>query len=483
LVRIDDSVPARLTPFSLLLNRTLYLDGWVEPYFAAARGPLGIYFAIKSHDHWVSVYPLITPLVVSPLYVFPAWWIAHQRPPLSSGDVVLVAVIDVMEKLSASVLAALSAGILYSAFRKVASPAASLVVTLVYALASNTWTISSQALWRHGLTELSFALLLWALLAHSVSRAPLTPNSVPQGEDGRRPGEGWHTFLAGLGVAMAAANKPGNAIIGLAVFLYFARGHRNRLILYCAPIFAIGTLVMFYNLHYFGHILGPTPQPFYRGLIHGRIDLSHSTMWQGFIGLLVSPNRGLLIYMPWVVFAFWGAARLWKENTFGWEHHLIVSIAAVFLAHTRYWGWWGGWCFGPRYLTDLLPFLAFFLIPVWPRIVAARWLRSAFILAAVAGFCIQVVGAFYYPGGRWDARPVSVDRDTGRIWDWSDTQIMRSWRAGRAYPELYDESYLLFSQLHAGQTSLSGERGSSLYSTSSRPAAESESTKPPLKPR
>jgi hypothetical protein len=424
LIHSGDSVPARLLPFSVVIDRHLYLDNLIEPYLVSAPDPPGIFFATKTRGHWMSTYPIITPLVVSPLYWLPAWWLSEQDPPLTSGDVVLLGLIDIMEKLSASLLATLSAGILYSAFRKVASPLASLLLTLVYGLASNTWTISSQALWRHGLTELSFALLLWALL--------------------RGPARGSSALWAGIALGMAAANKPADAVFGLAFFAYFARHHRKNLLAFSAPLMVVGIPVVSYNLYYFGHLLGGYPNVFIPVAQSEGVGGFFPSVWKGFAGLLVSPNRGLLIYMPWTVFALWGAVRLWKGNAYDWGRYLIPSMAAFFFLHARFGRWWGGWCFGPRYLTDLLPLFAFFLIPVWSRVQAAPLLRAALVLATAVAIWIQVVGAFYYPNGWWDSRPASVDVHPRRLWDWSDTQIARTWKAGSASPDLFYEAYLVF---------------------------------------
>ena len=149
------------------------------------------------------MYPIITPLVVTPLYVLPAWWLSRQSPPLYPYSPVFIVIVNTMEKLSASLIAALSGALLFLAFRKIASRNVSLVVALIYGLASNTWAISSQALWRHGLTELSFAFLLWALF-----RVPDSP-SAP--------------FWAGLALAVATANKPLEAILIVAFPALFRR--------------------------------------------------------------------------------------------------------------------------------------------------------------------------------------------------------------------------------------------------------------------
>jgi hypothetical protein len=151
---------------------------------------------------------------------------------------------------------------------------------------------------------------------------------------------------------------------------------------------------------------------------------------------MVSPSRGLLVYMPWVAFAFWGAARLWKQKSPGWSRPLIVALAAVWVVQVGGIEWWGGWCFGPRYFTDLLPFFAWFLVPVWASIRARPVLRVAFAATVAFALWVQVVGAFYYPRGNWDSRPVNVVIEPQRCWDWSDTQIQRSWRAGPTPPAL-----------------------------------------------
>ncbi len=427
-VHSSDTFPARFLPFSLLLNHNLYLDQWMERVLAEPMGVHGAYFAARSHGHWMSAYPIITPLLLTPLYVLPAWWISCQSPPLPPSSVGYVVIANTMEKLSASLIAAMSGAVLFLAFRKIASRNVSLVVALIYGLTSNTWAISSQALWRHGLTELSFAFLLWALF-----RVPDSP-SAP--------------FWAGLALAVATANKPLEAVLIVPFLLYFARGHWKSLLLLLTPLVAIGSLVFAYNLHFFARLLGgyPTLTLVTEGGAHFPFL---ARLAVGLPGSLVSPSRGLLVYTPWAAFAFWGAARLWKEKSPGWSRPLIVALAAAWVVQVGAGDWWGGWCFGPRYLTDLLPFFAWFLVPVWASIRARPVLRVAFAATVAIALWVQVVGAFYYPAGNWDASPVDVEVEPQRCWDWSDTQLQRSWRAGPARPMLLNQWETLF-QLRSG---------------------------------
>jgi len=413
-----DALPARLLPFSILLDHSLYLDQWIQPHLAELQGPQEAWFAAKSHDHWMSAYPIITPLAVTPLYVLPAWWLSRHSPPLYPHSHAFVVITLTMEKLCASLIAAMSGAVLFLALCKIASRNVSLVVALIYALASNTWTISSQALWRHGLTELSFAFLLWALF-----RVPDSPNAP---------------FWAGLALAVAATNKPLEAILTVPFMIYFGRRHWKNLLLFLTPLVVLGSLELAYNLHFFARLLGGYPAPAFV-----KEGGAHLSFWAhlagGLPGSLVSPNRGLLVYMPWTAFAFWGAAKLWKEKSPAWSRPFILALAAILVVQVTGGDWWGGWCFGPRYLTDLLPFLAWFLVPVLTSLRARPVLRVAFAATVAIALWVQVVGAFYYPAGNWDSFPVSVDVEPRRVWDWSDTQILRSWRAGPAPPILLHE--------------------------------------------
>ena len=344
--RSEDTLPARYLPFSLLLDHNIYLDQWIQPRI---RGPEDQpYFVHKPHDHWISSYPIILPVLITPLYVLPAWWLSRQSPPLYPHSFIFNVIVNTMEKLSASLIAALSGAVLFLALRKVASRNVSLGVALIYGLASNTWAISSQALWRQGLTELSFTFLLWALL-----RLPDSPYAPS-----------W----AGIALGVAAANKPLEGILILALLVYFA-GHRQwkNLLLFLAPLAVLGLPVLAFNLHFFVSFLGvySVRTLAMEGGLHSPFV---TRLVAGLLGTMVSPSRGALIYMPWIAFALWGAARLWKDNNPGWSRPLIVAVAAIHVVQVGGIDWWGGWNFGPRYFTDLLPFFAWFLVPVWASI-------------------------------------------------------------------------------------------------------------------
>lgn len=448
LVRIDDSVPARLLPFNLALHGTFYLEPWIEPYLPQARGMYGVYYAVKVGPHWLSDYPVILPVAISPLYLYPARWFSQLHIDPATGDLAATAIVDVMEKLSASLVAALSVGVLYLALRRAASRRSSLLLALVYALASSTWSISSQSLWRQGFTELSLALLMCALLRDPETRS--------------------YAFWIGGAVGLLASNAMQYLpfVVLLAAFLLVRQP--KRFWLFCVPLVFIGGLTLAYNLHYFGSASGAYFMPKMGlnrplaavsdawdrspGYLVSRLPGPMRTpgiyhLWDGVIGQLISPSRGVLIFIPWVAFALWGCVRAWKQNRFGWERYLLLGMAIVFGLHARFGSWWAGWSFGPRYLTDFLPLLTFFVLPVWSEVLGRPALRVAFGAAVALALFVQIVGACYYrplDSSNWDSYPVSVDVDHKRLWDWRDTTISRSWYTPRDEPTLYFEAWYLF---------------------------------------
>src|SRR5512140_2741245 len=74
-----DGLPSRFLPFSILFNRNLNLDWMVRNYLVGP--PEKEYYLAKSRDgHYMSAYPVVTPIVITPLYVPAAFWVAGSPP-------------------------------------------------------------------------------------------------------------------------------------------------------------------------------------------------------------------------------------------------------------------------------------------------------------------------------------------------------------------------------------------------------------------
>ena len=120
-----------------------------------------------------------------------------------------------------------------------------------------------------------------------------------------------------------------------------------------------------------------------------------------------------------------------------WSRCLVAGAAGHFLVYSKLERWYGGWCFGPRYMTDAMPLLVFFLVPLVPLLSERRALRATLALTVVLAVGVQVVGVYFWPNGAWDSTPVTVDERPERVWDWHDLQIVRTVRAGPAPTKLF----------------------------------------------
>ena len=108
----------------------------------------------------------------------------------------------------------------------------------------------------------------------------------------------------------------------------------------------------------------------------------------------------------------------------------LAAAAAEIVMWARYRLWWGGFSYGPRLLTDVVPCLVILMIPAMRLVETSRAWKFAFRAALAFSIFVQAIGAFCYPNGQWDALPQSVDQRQERLWDWRDNQILRSAAAG-----------------------------------------------------
>jgi hypothetical protein len=404
-ITAGDTYPARYLPFSIVQYRTLFLDP-VANVAAQGRGAGAFWMIHRPDGHLISFYPIVVPVLVSPLYV-PAVAYVHL---LGWNAARLDHVARVMEKLVASFLAALSAALLYLLLRRRASAAVALLLTLAYAFGTTTWVISSQALWQHGMAE----LLLIATLLFLTGRCT-TPRA----------------FAAGLLLGLIASNRPPDAVLGLVLGIYglYWAGWRRVAALAAGSVVPV-LLVMLYNLRATGNIAGGY------GLLGTSNFFSHSLL-PGIAGVLVSPTRGLLVFSPFLIFlalAWRHLPRERNERLLTLAMSLAVAVQLVVYAKAD---WRAGFSWGSRYMTDLLPFLIWILVPV---VAALRGVAKAcFVCLVGVAVVIEAIGAFSFNGG-FDTPIFAADRgtelDMRPAWNWQNAGFITGLRSGRARGDL-----------------------------------------------
>lgn len=323
-----------------------------------------------------------------------------------------------LEKSVASLLVAGAALFLFLAARRRGLTAAqAALAALAFAFATAAWSTASRGLWQHGPLMLLFALALW-LLARGEERPGLAAWSA-------------------LPLAFAYLVRP-TAAIPLAVFaVVVAVRHPRRLLAWLALAAAVLLPFALWSRGVYGTWIPP-----YYGA--ERLAL-HDRFAEALAGHLVSPARGLLVYSPWLAAALAGpfVSTVGRRRPGAVEAGCLASAAGIWLAAAAFGHWWGGHAYGPRLLADAVPFLVYAALPVvpavWPRgrrapladEAAARRRRlapaAAALLAVALAWSLFVHGraARSWEPWTWNGEPIDVDRQPGRIWDWSDPPFFR----------------------------------------------------------
>ncbi|MBI4636802.1 MAG: hypothetical protein HY727_10685 [Candidatus Rokubacteria bacterium] len=128
------------------------------------------------------------------------------------------------------------------------------------------------------------------------------------------------------------------------------------------------------------------------------------------------------MYSPLFLFSLVGVALAWKKHGNPLVRYLSVSALVTILVYSKWATWWGGHAYGPRYLADLTPALALFLFPVKGLLARSRVIGVVFVLALAWSVTAHAIGV-YWERGHWNIC-TDVDRFPGRVWSWSDSQIL-----------------------------------------------------------
>jgi len=376
-----DTTPNRYLPVSILRDGSFYLDDF--PFLFSPNRP---YYVREFRGRHVSSYPVSAAVLAVPIYL----------PAVLRGEAPESPVWEQLEKTSAAAIVALSAVFLYLALLQLTTFRMALLVTGAYAFGTSSLSVTSQALWQHGPSQLGVAAALFFLV---------------KGREAER----W-VAVSGLPLAFAVISRPTDLLlvlpIGLYVLLYHPR-QVGRLLVFALPPIAFQ---LWYNVTYQGDLLW-TQVRLFQG------EHWTSRFCDAFPGLLFSPARGLFVYSPIFLFSMVTLGAAWRRGGDPLLRALGAGTLLVVLLYSRWWPWWGGHTFGPRYLADLTPSLALALYPLRDGLNRSRWIKGAFVAALLWSVAAHSIGAFW-DDIAWNAYPEDVDRAPQRLWSWTDNQLV-----------------------------------------------------------
>jgi MFS family permease len=393
-----DSKWSIYTAMSILREGNTDLDEY-RPLIAEVNEP----HPLETIDgHVYSVYPLGAPLIALPFVAvidrLSEGALAASLPQRIPGE---------LEMFIASVVVALTTALLFGIARLYVSRRAAVCLALIFALCTSAWSVASRALWQHAPSMLWLTLALYLIL---LAR--------------RRPAL---IQIAGVPLALAYIARPTNSVSVVLLSLYVLLTYRRYFIGYVLGAALIAAPFVAFNLSVYHAALSN----YYRWFQ----DFSGSTLGEALIGQWISPSRGLLIFSPIVALSFYGIYLKVRQRTLDRLDQFLIAIIALHWLSISIWPiWWGGWTFGPRMFADMLPYLIYFMIPVFAAFAA--WSPARRRVTAVAGCMLIGYSAFvHYRGANswetlfeWNAQPSPIDLDPARVWEWRDVQFMRGFK-------------------------------------------------------
>jgi hypothetical protein len=220
------------------------------------------------------------------------------------------------------------------------------------------------------------------------------------------------------------------------LFFWVLWHHRGRIFWFLPFPVLVAVGLVSYNFWCFGDLRGGYSD------LQGNHGFTFSECWDtnlatGLSGTLISANRGLLIFTPWIALALLTLPMVYRRiRSFSLVSWLLWALVPYLVLLAKYHWWTAGWSFGPRYWTDVLPLFGLLLGfgLDWAR-TRARSALVAFGAAAALAVAVQLIGVFYYPSS-WNAFPENSDKRRERLWSWSDSELGRCLSEG-VHPATY----------------------------------------------
>lgn len=312
---------------------------------------------IPQTDHTVSLYPIMTGIVASPLFILANFLgidVFYWR--------------FLLARIAATLIASGAVVALYYVLKNFVHEKTAYYSALFFGLGTPIWSIASRGLWQHGTTLLCMNLSIYFLTKKPVSQF----------------------FWSGLLAGFAVWARPSTAIFFLPIFIYILYETADQVKIYFLGGLTALIPLLLYSQTYIGSI---TTLGQLQTFIYGDI-------FSGLFGSLFSPAHGLFTHAPLFLFSFviMGITfRHPKKNPF----LFAISSGALLLLffYSAWYMWWGGWNFSYRMLLEMTPTLTLLLAVGWDeyRPKASTLFKILFIICFLWTFGIELLGVYAWP--------------------------------------------------------------------------------------
>lgn len=407
IIQSEDTVPTIFTTVAIIKDRTLYLDRYYDMMRERYPHPddkdyqkgLTPFYLQKVDSHYISAFPIMTSILSLPVFA----------PPLLFGMPITWNNLALLSRISGALIMALAGLFLFKTLKEGfgLNEKKATLLTVLFLFATVNFAMLSQALWQHGTLELLIILAIYFFLKQQ-----------------KHPEKHEFSLLSGLffGLAFLARPTAGLQIVLIELYVVLSNLRNINNLFKTAITFMSGLLVAFtfflwYNSTYYYDIRnqGYSDQLFKNWLSPFPIS---------FLGVWLSPSKGILIFSPVLVFSFVGIYLAIKNKIE--KVGLYKIFAVIIVLHTlviSFWKhWYGGWSFGYRMSSDVIPYFIFLLVPYVNSSLFEKTKKLFYVLLGVSIF-IEIYGLFFFDG-IWHAAYDLGYENTSWLWSIKDSQFL-----------------------------------------------------------
>jgi hypothetical protein len=318
--------------------------------------------------------------------------------------------------------------LLFLVLRRLVAPPVALVITAVTVFGSPLMSTLATSLWGAGFAVPLLLLALRLVVRHATGeRARLSLVVLP----------------ALAVAAFLCRPAAGFFIPALAAYVLVSRGRLSRRAL------ALGLAAVA-----FGAVAWPLVSPHVPAYYHPSKLWPQTPLVAGLYGVLLSPSRGLIVFCPFLLPVGLAWAVAWARGArpaapLPRERALAACAWTWLLAHvllTALKGnWWGGYSYGPRLLTEVLPATAVLTALAWRRLAgrpSARALGVAYGALAVVAVGLHSGQGLFNPAAQaWNRAPDPGAEGRLVLW-WRYPQFLATEAAVRERDRVWQERRL-----------------------------------------
>lgn len=410
--QVTDSTYSMLLSESLLHHRSLALDNYqiprLEPKEQIGYVSNGDIYHLEYVDGKIYYFfpPGSSVLSIPFVAVMNAAGVSAANPDGTynrDGDT------KIQVRLSALLMAAFAVIVFYAA-RLLLPLGWSALIAFSTVLGTQIWSTASRALWSDTWAIFLLGFVIVLLIAQEARKGRPRP-----------------VLLATL-LSWTYFTRPTYAIPITAITIYLFIYYRPTFLRYTLTGGIWLAVLIGYSEYNYGQLL-----PNY----YLASRLSFETFWMALAGNLISPSRGLLIFVPILFFVAYLLMRYASEL---YSPRLVILSLGIIVVHlivvSGFSPWWAGHAYGPRYSTGLVPWFAVLGIvalksrltwiekhPATKRVFRTIELVAGGLLLFGSLF-INALGATAHRTWLWNSRPVNVDASPERVWDWKHPQFL-----------------------------------------------------------